>query len=90
VVRHHAWRDHWFTINCTTDLRGRRIETTAPDDVPPFAFNCSLTSSTATRSSTSWPILHPFVPTDAPEAPAMDHVELSQADLLRPGSRASW
>jgi ADP-ribose pyrophosphatase YjhB (NUDIX family) len=42
VVRHHAWRDHWFKINCTTDLRGRLIETTAPDDVPPFAFNCDI------------------------------------------------
>jgi hypothetical protein len=21
VVRHYAWRDHWFKINCTTDLR---------------------------------------------------------------------
>jgi hypothetical protein len=30
VVRHYAWRDHWFKINCTTDLRGRFIETTAP------------------------------------------------------------
>jgi hypothetical protein len=42
VVRHYAWRDHWFKINCTTDLRSRLIETTAPDDVPPLAFNCDI------------------------------------------------
>jgi hypothetical protein len=42
VVRHYAWRDHWFKINCTTDLCGRLIETTAPEDVPPFAFNCDI------------------------------------------------
>jgi hypothetical protein len=34
--------------------------------------------------------LHPFVATDVPEAPAMERVELSEADLLRPGARASW
>jgi hypothetical protein len=42
VVRHHAWRDRWFKINCTTDLEGRFVETGAPDDVPPFTFNCDI------------------------------------------------
>jgi hypothetical protein len=56
VVRHHAWRDHWFKINCTTDLRGRLIETTSPDDVPPFTFNCDIATPMArlaTRCSRS-------------------------------------
>lgn len=42
VVRHHAWRENWFKINCTTDLEGRFVETGAPDDVPPFTFNCDI------------------------------------------------
>jgi hypothetical protein len=42
VMRHHAFRDHWFKINCTTDLSGAFVETTSADDVPPFAFNCDI------------------------------------------------
>jgi hypothetical protein len=42
VVRHYAFRDHWFKVNCTTDLAGRFVETNAPEDVPPFTFNCDL------------------------------------------------
>jgi hypothetical protein len=42
VVRHYAFRDHWFKINCTTDLSGQFVETTSPDDVPPFTFNCDI------------------------------------------------
>jgi hypothetical protein len=34
--------------------------------------------------------VHPFGPTNVPEAPAMKRVELSEAGLLRPGVRASW
>jgi hypothetical protein len=34
--------------------------------------------------------LHPLVPTDVPEAPAMERVVLSEAELLRPGTRTSW
>jgi hypothetical protein len=152
VVRHHAWRDHWFKINCTSDLRSRLIETTAPDDVPPFAFNCDIATPMARDGDAVFAVdlwldvlvrrdgvtravydheefdhaitrgwlsareqagaragldelidlidrhalvdflaeLHPFVPTDAPEAPAMERVELSETELLRPGPRASW
>jgi hypothetical protein len=152
VLRHHAWRDHWFKINCTTDRRGRFIETTAPDDVPPFAFNCDIATPMVRRGDAVFAVdlwldvlvrddgmtrgvydhdefdeaitrgclsereqagaragldelielidrralvdflaeLHPFLPTDAPEAPAMERVELSEAELLRPGSRPSW
>jgi hypothetical protein len=42
VLWHYAFRDHWFKINATTDLEGGLVETTAPDDVPPFAFNCDI------------------------------------------------
>jgi hypothetical protein len=42
VVRHYAFADRWFKINCTTDLERRLVETKAPEDVPPFAFNCDI------------------------------------------------
>jgi hypothetical protein len=29
-------------VNCTTDPTGAFVETTSPDDVPPFAFNCDI------------------------------------------------
>lgn len=48
-MRHHAWRDHWFKINCTTDLCGGFVETTAPDDVPPFTFNCDIATPMVRR-----------------------------------------
>jgi hypothetical protein len=33
---------------------------------------------------------HPFVAADVPESPAMERVELGEADLLWSGVRASW
>jgi hypothetical protein len=42
TVRHYAFRDHWFKVNCTTDAAGAFVETTSPDDVPPFTFNCDI------------------------------------------------
>jgi hypothetical protein len=42
VLWHYAFRDHWFKVNATTDLEGGLVETTAPADVPPFAFNCDI------------------------------------------------
>jgi hypothetical protein len=42
VVWHYAFRDHWFKVNATTDPEGRLVETTAPEDVPPFTFNCDI------------------------------------------------
>jgi hypothetical protein len=43
VVRHYAFRDHWFKVNCTMDSRGEFVETLSPEDgVPTFAFNCDI------------------------------------------------
>jgi hypothetical protein len=42
VLWHYAFADHWFKINATTDPEGRLVETTAPEDVPPFTFNCDI------------------------------------------------
>jgi hypothetical protein len=39
VVWHYAFADHWFKVNATTDLEGRSVERTAPEEVPPFTFN---------------------------------------------------
>jgi hypothetical protein len=44
VVWHYAFGDHWFKVNATTDLEGRLVETTAPGEVPPFAFNCDISA----------------------------------------------
>ena len=41
VLRHYAFGDHWFKVNCTFDLAGDVVETTAPDGRP-FAFNCDV------------------------------------------------
>jgi hypothetical protein len=75
VLWHYAFRDHWFRINATTDLEGGLVETTAPDDVPPFAFNAEA---------------HPFARVDAPAAPAMQPVPLHHVPLLQPGVRPWW
>jgi hypothetical protein len=29
-VRHYAFRDHWFKVNCTTDPAGAFVNTTSP------------------------------------------------------------
>jgi hypothetical protein len=42
AVRHYAFRDHWFNVNCTTDPAGAFVDTTSPDDVPLFRFNCAI------------------------------------------------
>jgi hypothetical protein len=44
VVWHYAFADHWFKINATTDREGRLVETSAPEEVPPFTFNCDIAS----------------------------------------------
>lgn len=41
VVWHYAFADHWFKVNCTTELAGRFVETTAPEE-------CRRLRSTAT------------------------------------------
>ena len=41
VLRHYAFCDRWFKVNCTIDLAGDFVETTAPDGWP-FAFNCDV------------------------------------------------
>ena len=43
VLRHYAFADRWFKVNCTTDVLGRFTETDSPGgQVPPFAFNCDI------------------------------------------------
>ena len=43
VLRHYAFADRWFKVNCTTDVLGRFTETGSADrDVQPFAFNCDI------------------------------------------------
>ncbi len=43
VLRHYAFRDRWFKINCTTDRFGRFTETGSTNGgAPPFAFNCDI------------------------------------------------
>jgi hypothetical protein len=41
VLRHYAFRDRWFKVNCTTDLSGAFVETSTPEGRP-FAFNCDV------------------------------------------------
>jgi hypothetical protein len=56
VLWHYAFADHWFKINATTDPEGRLVETTAPEKVPPFTFNCDIATrcgATVTPSSPS-------------------------------------
>jgi hypothetical protein len=42
VLRHYAFADRWFKVNCTTDLDGGFVETGGGDDASPFAFNCDI------------------------------------------------
>jgi hypothetical protein len=52
VVRHYAFRDHWFKVNCTLDSDANFIETTsAEDDVPPFAFDCDIATPMLRRDN---------------------------------------
>jgi hypothetical protein len=52
IVRHYAFRDHWFKVNCTLDSDANFIETRSPeDDVPPFAFNCDIATPMLRRDN---------------------------------------
>lgn len=42
LLRHFAFRDHWFKINVTTDLNGDLIETAPSPGAPAFAYNIDL------------------------------------------------
>ena len=43
VLRHYAFADRWFKVNCTTDVLGRLTEAgSTAGDAPPFAFNCDI------------------------------------------------
>src|SRR5262245_34882003 len=42
VLRHFAFRDHWFKINVTTDLAGNLIETAPAPDIPAYAYTIDL------------------------------------------------
>lgn len=43
ILRHYAFRDHWFKVNCTLDSAGRFVETASPASAAaPFAFNCDI------------------------------------------------
>jgi hypothetical protein len=42
VLRHFAFRDHWFKINVTTGLAGELIETAPSPGVPAYAYNIDL------------------------------------------------
>jgi hypothetical protein len=42
LLRHFAFRDHWFKINVTTDLNGELIETAPSPAAPAFAYNIDL------------------------------------------------
>lgn len=56
VVRHYAFRDHWFKINCTTDLRGRFVETAPGEDLPPFTFNCDIATPMFRRDDAEYAV----------------------------------
>jgi hypothetical protein len=50
VVRHYAFDSHWFKVNCTTDLDGRFVETSAPDDAAPTTFSCDIATPMLRRA----------------------------------------
>ncbi len=41
VLRHYAFYDRWFAVNCTLDARGRFVTEPGPID---WCFNCDITS----------------------------------------------
>lgn len=42
VLRHFAFRDHWFKINVTTDLNGDLIETAPSPGLSAYTYNIDL------------------------------------------------
>lgn len=40
ALRHYAFSDHWFAVNCTLDLNGRFVTEPGPID---WCFNCDVT-----------------------------------------------
>jgi hypothetical protein len=42
VLRHYAFRDHWFKINYTVTRDGSPVEEASTAETPAFAFNCDL------------------------------------------------
>lgn len=41
VLRHYAFMDHWFAVNCTLDRRGQFVTELDPID---WCFNCDITT----------------------------------------------
>jgi hypothetical protein len=41
VLRHYAFTDHWFAVNCTLDLGGRFVTEPGPID---WCFNCDIST----------------------------------------------
>lgn len=42
VLRHYAFRDHWFKVNYTVAMDGSPVEEASTAETPAFAFNCDL------------------------------------------------
>lgn len=50
TLRHYAFRDHWFKVNCTLDSEGRFVETASPASAAAsFAFNCDIATPMVRR-----------------------------------------
>jgi predicted RNA-binding protein associated with RNAse of E/G family len=82
-VRHCAVRDHWFKVNCTTtDQTGAFIETTWPDDVPPFTFNCDIATPMLRQDDAVFAVdlwLDVLVPADGVTYGVYDHDDFEAA-----------
>ena len=82
IVRHYAFGEHWFKVNCTMDSNGGLIETTSPDDVPPFTFNCEIATPMVRRGDAVFAVdlwLDVLVRCDGVSHGIYDHEEFEAA-----------
>jgi hypothetical protein len=83
VLRHYAFRDHWFKVNVTTDLAGNLAETRSPEpDIPPFAVNCDIATPMRWHEGNAYAVdlfLDVLVRQDASSCQVRDRSEFTQA-----------
>ncbi len=51
LLRHYAFPDRWFKINCTTNLSGNFVEEQRDPALIPFCFNCDIATPMLRQSN---------------------------------------
>ena len=87
VLRHYAFRDHWFKINFTVSKDGTPFEEAATSEMPAFSFNCDIATPMVRDRTSVYAVdleLDVLVAADARTYHVMDEDDFARA------SRKGW